>query len=78
MPKYAQLGKIISGNTDVGSTMTREQRGKTVIEELMRDSDNTTYTKRKYDEQQAKSNVGWSSHVKHHQKRKRGGVSGKQ
>lgn len=76
MPKYAQLGKIISGNTDAGSTMTRDQRGKSVIDELVKDAESSAYAKRKFNEEQAKKNVGWSSHVRRHQKKK-GGVSNK-
>lgn len=76
MPKYAQLGKIISGNADAASTMTRDQRGKSVIDELVKDAESSAYAKRKFNEQQAKTNVGWSSHVRRHQKKK-GGVSNK-
>ncbi|PWN35366.1 Fcf2-domain-containing protein [Meira miltonrushii] len=76
MPKYAQLGKIISGNADAASTMTRDQRGKSVIDELVKDAESSAYAKRKFNEQQVKSNVGWSSHVRRHQKKK-GGVSNK-
>lgn len=50
MPAFAQMGKIISSNLEPASTLTRSERGKTVIDELVKDAQNAAYTKRKFNE----------------------------
>lgn len=50
MPAFAQMGRIISSNTEPASTMSRSERGNTVIDELIKDAQNAAYTKRKFSE----------------------------
>lgn len=50
MPAFAQMGRIISSNLEPSSTMNRSERGRTVIDELVKDAQNAAYTKRKFGE----------------------------
>jgi hypothetical protein len=50
MPAFAQMGRIVASNLEPASTMTRSERGKTVIDELVKDAQNAAYTKRKFNE----------------------------
>ena len=56
LPAFAQLGTILPGNTD-RHVMKRDERGRTVVEELLRDSQSREYAKRKFGEVSARA---WS------------------
>jgi hypothetical protein len=47
-PAFAQMGRIISSNLEPASTLSRSERGRTVIDELVKDAQNANYTKRKF------------------------------
>lgn len=50
MPAFAQMGRIISSTLEPSSTLTRSERGRTVVDELVKDAQNAAYTKRKFGE----------------------------
>lgn len=50
MPKYAQLGRIVSSHAQPAATLNRAERGKTVIDELVKDAEASAYAKRKFSE----------------------------
>lgn len=58
MPKYAQLGRVISSATQPASTLARQERGRTVVEELVKDAQASAYAKRKFQEQNVKRTPG--------------------
>lgn len=53
MPKFAQLGKIIASPLEPKAVLSRQERGRTVVEELIRDAEAASYAKRKFAESQA-------------------------
>lgn len=64
-PKYFETGTVIEGNTEFYSArMARKDRGKTLADEILRDSAANTYFKRKYTEIQTKNKSGGKSHYK--------------
>lgn len=50
MPAYAQLGKVVGGGLEPASIMSRSQRAGSVVEELVRDSESVSYSKKKFNE----------------------------
>ena len=65
IPKYFETGVIIEGNTEFYSArMTRKARGKTLADEILRDSEANAYFKRKYAEIQSKNINGNKSYYK--------------
>lgn len=50
MPAFAQMGRIISSNMEPASTLSRSERGRNVIDELVKDTQTAAYTKRKFSE----------------------------
>lgn len=47
---FTQLGRIISSNSAPAATLNRSERGRTVIEELVRDAEAAAYAKKKFNE----------------------------
>ncbi|CAO1620387.1 unnamed protein product [Sympodiomycopsis kandeliae] len=64
MPQFAQLGKIIGSNLEPNNTLSRSERGNTVIEELMKDAKSSAYAKKKYAEHQVRTSAGGKGHFK--------------
>ncbi|CAO1623257.1 unnamed protein product [Parajaminaea phylloscopi] len=64
MPQFAQLGRIISSPLEPQQTLTRAERGRTVVEELVKDAEASSYAKRKFGEHQAKASSGGRGHSK--------------
>ncbi|PWN24764.1 Fcf2-domain-containing protein [Jaminaea rosea] len=64
MPKYAQLGRIISSPLEPRQTLSKAERGRTVVEELVKDAQASAYAKRKYGEHQVKAASGGRGHSK--------------
>ncbi|EPQ30253.1 uncharacterized protein PFL1_02369 [Pseudozyma flocculosa PF-1] len=58
MPKYAQIGTIIASPLEPKSVMNRRERGRTVVEELIRDAEASAYAKRKFAESQERNASG--------------------
>lgn len=50
LPAFAQLGKVVASPLEPKSYMTRAERGRTVVEELIKDAEAAAYAKRKYGE----------------------------
>lgn len=50
MPKFAQLGRIVGSNLEPASSLTRGERGRNVVEELVKDAESAAYAKRKFDD----------------------------
>lgn len=64
-PKYFQMGTVIEGNTEYYSArMSRRERGNTLVQEVLNDTDKSKYFKRKYSEIQEKKTSGGKSHYK--------------
>lgn len=61
MPKFAQLGRVISSAAQPASTLGRQERGRTVVEELVKDAQASSYAKRKFQEQNVKRTPGQRS-----------------
>ncbi|PWY99148.1 Fcf2-domain-containing protein [Testicularia cyperi] len=59
MPKFAQLGKIIASPLEPKAVLSRKERGRTVVEELIRDAEAASYAKRKFSDSQ-------TTHRPHH------------
>ncbi|PWN23604.1 Fcf2-domain-containing protein [Microstroma glucosiphilum] len=64
LPAFAQLGKIIASPLEPKSYMTKAERGRTVVEELIKDAEAAAYAKRKYGEHQVKAAAGGRGHSK--------------
>ncbi|KAN0060646.1 dTDP-fucopyranose mutase [Thecaphora frezii] len=58
MPKYAQIGTIIASPLEPKAVLNRRERGRTVVEELIRDAEASAYAKRKFAESQERSASG--------------------
>ncbi|CCF54661.1 hypothetical protein NDA11_001816 [Ustilago hordei] len=71
MPKFAQLGKIIASPLEPKAVMSRQERGRTVVEELIRDADAASYAKRKFSESQASHRSNYNGRRKPPSKKKR-------
>ena len=48
MPKYAQIGTIIASPLEPKNVLNRRERGRTVVDELIRDAEASAYAKRKF------------------------------
>lgn len=65
MPQFFQTGTIVEGNTEFYSArMTKKNRGRTLAEEILHDSDSGDYFKKKYGEIQKKKTSGGKRHYK--------------
>ncbi|CUM51942.1 unnamed protein product [Debaryomyces fabryi] len=65
IPKFFQMGTVVEGNTEFYSArMSRRERGNTLVEEVLNDSDRKKYFKRKYTEIQDKKTSGGKNHYK--------------
>ncbi|SNX82475.1 uncharacterized protein MEPE_01181 [Melanopsichium pennsylvanicum] len=71
MPKFAQLGKIIASPLEPKAVMSRQERGRTVVEELIRDAEAASYAKRKFAESQASHKSNYNGRRKPPSKKKR-------
>ncbi|AOA64783.1 35S rRNA processing protein [Komagataella phaffii CBS 7435] len=49
-PEFFQFGTIVESNTGYYNKLTKKQRGKTLIDEILHDDDSTKYFKRKYEQ----------------------------
>lgn len=59
LPEYSQVGTIIEGNTEFfSSRLTKKERKRTIVEEIMADDGNRKRFKKKYDEIQNKKRSG--------------------
>lgn len=65
VPKFFQTGTIVEGNTEFYSArMSKKNRGRTLAEEILNDSDSGEYFKKKYAEIQKKKTSGGKKHYK--------------
>ncbi|CAK9810306.1 Deoxynucleotidyltransferase terminal-interacting protein 2 [Anthophora plagiata] len=73
LPRYFQIGKIIDTPVDYYSgRLTKKERKKTIVDELMADAQFSKYNKRKYKEIiEEKKKLHYKAH-KHAKKLKRG------
>lgn len=71
MPKFAQLGKIIASPLEPKAVLSRQERGRTVVEELIRDAEAASYAKRKFSESQASHRSNYNGRRKPSSKKKR-------
>ncbi|KAJ1032598.1 hypothetical protein NDA16_000621 [Ustilago loliicola] len=71
MPKFAQLGKIIASPLEPKAVLSRQERGRTVVEELIRDAEAASYAKRKFSESQASHRSNYNGRRKPPSKKKR-------
>jgi len=44
-----QLGRIVGSNLEPASSLSRQERGRNVVEELVKDAEASAYAKRKFD-----------------------------
>jgi hypothetical protein len=65
MPAFAQMGRIISSNMEPASTLARSERGRNVIDELVKDTQTAAYTKRKFSEVSVQGSSRERSWVRH-------------
>lgn len=64
-PKFFHVGTIVEGNTEFYSgRMNRKARGKTLVEEILKDDDTAKYFRRKYHEIQQQKTSGGKKHLK--------------
>ncbi|GAC97176.1 predicted rRNA processing protein [Pseudozyma hubeiensis SY62] len=71
MPKFAQLGKIIASPLEPKAVLSRQERGRTVVEELIRDAEAASYAKRKFAESQASHRTNYNGRRKPSSKKRR-------
>lgn len=71
MPKFAQLGKIIASPLEPKAVLSRQERGRTVVEELIRDAEAASYAKRKFAESQASHRSNYNGRRKPPSKKRR-------
>lgn len=71
MPKFAQLGKIIASPLEPKAVLSRQERGRTVVEELIRDAEAAAYAKRKFSESQASHRCNYNGRRKPPSKKRR-------
>lgn len=65
IPKYFHMGTIIEGNTEFyAARMTKKQRGKNLVDEVLHDDDSKKYFRRKYAEIQNQKTSGGKAHYK--------------
>lgn len=65
LPQFFQTGTIVEGNTEFYSArMTKKNRGRTLAEEILNDTDSGEYFKKKYSEIQKKKTSGGKKHYK--------------
>lgn len=65
IPKYFHMGTIIEGNTEFYSArLSKKQRGKNLVDEILHDNDSQKYFKRKYSEIQSQKTSGGKAHYK--------------
>lgn len=65
IPKHFQLGTIIEGNTEFYSArMTKSERGRTLVDEILNDEERKRFFRRKYKEIQAQKTSGGKAHYK--------------
>lgn len=50
MPRFAQLGRIVSSPLEPRQSLTKAERGRSVVEEMVRDAEASAYAKRKFGE----------------------------
>lgn len=71
MPKFAQMGKIIASPLEPKAVMSKQERGRTVVEELIRDAEAASYAKRKFSESQASHRSNYNGRRKPPSKKRR-------
>lgn len=72
-PKFFQTGTIIEGNTEFYSArLAKKNRGRTLAQEILNDTDRTDYFKKKYYEIRDKKVSGGKKHYQSIQKKRRG------
>ncbi|SJX61168.1 uncharacterized protein SRS1_12390 [Sporisorium reilianum f. sp. reilianum] len=71
MPKFAQFGKIIASPLEPKAVLSRQERGRTVVEELIRDAEAASYAKRKFSESQASHRSNYNGRRKPPSKKRR-------
>ncbi|TKY85060.1 hypothetical protein EX895_006140 [Sporisorium graminicola] len=71
MPKFAQLGRIIASPLEPKAVLSRQERGRTVVEELIRDAEAASYAKRKFSESQASHRSNYNGRRKPPSKKRR-------
>lgn len=50
MPAHAQIGTILPSALEPARVLARSQRGRSIVEELVRDADAGAYARKKFDE----------------------------
>ncbi|KDN51326.1 hypothetical protein K437DRAFT_282566 [Tilletiaria anomala UBC 951] len=65
MPEFAQLGTIVSSPFEPKQQLRRDERGRTVVEELIKDAEAAAYAKKKFGELQGRNVPGGRVHHKH-------------
>lgn len=74
LPEYSQVGTIIEGNTEFfSSRLTKKERKRTIVEEIMADDGNRKRFKKKYDEIQSKKRSGKKEFYKKLKEQRNGG-----
>lgn len=74
LPEYSQVGTIIEGNTEFfSSRLTKKERKRTIVEEIMADDGNRKRFKKKYDEIQSKKRSGKKEFYKKLKAQRNGG-----
>lgn len=63
-PRYFQIGTIIEGNTEYHTRMKRKERGQTLVDEILNDSDSKKFFRRKYSEIQERKESGGKKYYK--------------
>lgn len=72
-PKFFQTGTIIEGNTEFYSArLAKKNRGRTLAQEILNDTEKTEYFKKKFYEIRDKKVSGGKKHYKSIQKKRRG------
>ncbi|CAG8543208.1 19793_t:CDS:2 [Dentiscutata erythropus] len=72
LPKYFQIGTVIEGPTEFySSRLSRKERKKTIVDELMADEEAKKYYKRKFLEIQKTKQSGGKKHYKQLRKKRR-------
>ncbi|CCE83092.1 Piso0_002868 [Millerozyma farinosa CBS 7064] len=63
-PKYFHIGTIIEGNAEHHTRMKKKERGQTLVDEILNDSDSKTFFRRKYSEIQERKESGGKKYYK--------------
>ncbi|CCE82169.1 Piso0_002868 [Millerozyma farinosa CBS 7064] len=63
-PKYFHIGTIIEGNAEYHTRMKKKERGQTLVDEILNDSDSKKFFRRKYSEIQERKESGGKKYYK--------------